>query len=67
MTLCPTTRSRVQLKDIDLLIKPDADNARAVYAALQKFGAPMEGLEVEDFIERDKFFRMEGPPVNDCT
>jgi hypothetical protein len=26
-------------KDIDLLIKPDAENARAVYAALGKFGA----------------------------
>src|SRR6266436_497643 len=30
-------------KDIDLLIKPDAGNATAVYAALAKFGAPLEG------------------------
>src|SRR6266436_1783740 len=50
-------------KDIDLLIKPDAGNATAVYAALAKFGAPLEGMKVEDFIERDKFFRLGNPPV----
>ncbi len=36
-------------KDIDLLIKPDADNAKAVYAALAKFGAPLEGFTSDDF------------------
>ena len=45
-------------KDIDLLIKPDAENAKAVYAALARFGAPLEGLTPEDFSERGKFFRM---------
>src|SRR5947209_8751001 len=50
-------------KDIDLLIKPDVGNAKAVFAALAKFGAPLEGLRVEDFIERDKFFRMGNPPI----
>src|ERR1039458_2087364 len=50
-------------QDIDLLIKPDAENARAVYAALGKFGAPLDGLTAEDFIERDKFFRMGRAPV----
>jgi hypothetical protein len=50
-------------QDIDLLIKPDADNARAVYAALGKFGAPLDGLTAGDFIERDKFFRMGRAPV----
>jgi hypothetical protein len=49
--------------DIDLLIKPDADNAKAVHAALGKFGAPLDGLTAEDFIERDKFFRMGRAPV----
>jgi hypothetical protein len=49
--------------DIDLLIKPDADNAKAVYAALAKFGAPMEGLTVEDFMERGRFFRIGRAPV----
>jgi hypothetical protein len=50
-------------KDIDLLIKPDAENARAVYDALGKFGAPLDGLTTEDFMARDKFFRMGRPPV----
>ena len=49
--------------DIDLLIKPDAENAKAVYAALSKFRAPLEGLTAENFIERDKFFRMGRAPV----
>jgi Nucleotidyltransferase of unknown function (DUF6036) len=49
-------------KDIDLLIKLDAENAKAVYAALVKFGAPLEGLTSLDFIERDKFFRMGRAP-----
>jgi hypothetical protein len=50
-------------KDIDLLIKPDAENARAVYAALARFGAPLEGLTAEDFVERGKFFRMGRAPL----
>jgi len=50
-------------KDIDLLIKPDAENARAVYDALGKFGAPLDALTAEDFIVRDKFFRMGRVPV----
>jgi hypothetical protein len=50
-------------KDIDLLIKPDTENARAVYDALGKFGAPLDGLTAEDFIVRDKFFRMGRVPV----
>src|SRR5882724_12020658 len=50
-------------KDIDLLIKPDAENAKAVYAALAKFGAPLEGLTAEDFNDRGKFFRMGREPI----
>jgi hypothetical protein len=50
-------------KDIDLLIQPDADNAKAVFAALARFGAPLEGLAPEDFSERGKFFRMGREPV----
>src|ERR1700679_212830 len=50
-------------KDIDLLVKPDADNAKAVYAALAKFEAALEGLVPEDFSERGKFFRMGREPV----
>lgn len=50
-------------KDLDILIGADADNSRAVYAALAKFGAPIEGLSAKDFVEPDNFFRMGTPPV----
>jgi hypothetical protein len=50
-------------KDLGLLIKPNAENAKAVYAALAKFGAPLEGLTPEDFSERGKFFRIGREPV----
>src|SRR5579864_7314721 len=50
-------------KDIDILVKPDADNGEALYAALGRFGAPLGGLTAADFVERDKFFRMGRAPV----
>jgi len=50
-------------KDIDILIKPDAANAQALYSALAKFGAPLEGFTPEAFTERGKFFRMGREPV----
>ncbi len=50
-------------KDLDILIKADATNAKALFAALAKFGAPLEGLAPEDFIEKGKFYRMGHPPL----
>lgn len=50
-------------KDIDILIRPDADNAKALHAALTKFGAPMQGLTPESFAEPGKFFRMGRAPA----
>jgi hypothetical protein len=50
-------------KDIDILIQPKAANAKAIYAALAQFGAPMEGLAPEDFNQPGKFFRMGREPV----
>ena len=50
-------------KDLDILIGADAENSHAVYAALAKFGAPIEGLSAKDFAEPDNFFRMGTPPV----
>ncbi len=37
-------------KDLDILIKADASNAKALFAALADFGAHLEGLRPEDFI-----------------
>ena len=50
-------------KDLDILIKPDKANAAALFRALAKFGAPLEGLKPDDFAERGSFFRMGTPPV----
>lgn len=50
-------------KDLDILIKPDKDNAAALFRALAKFGAPLDGLTPEDFADRSSFFRMGSPPV----
>ena len=50
-------------KDIDILVKPDAENAKAVYAALAGFGAPLEDLAPDDFADRGSFFRMGREPV----
>ena len=38
-------------KDLDILIGADAENSKAVFAALAKFGAPIEGLSAA---ERDQ-------------
>ena len=50
-------------KDLDIFIKADAANAAAVYAALAKFGAPLNELAPDDFIEPGKFYRIGRPPL----
>jgi hypothetical protein len=50
-------------KDLDILVKADADNAKAVFAALAQFGAPLQGLTASDFAEHGPFFRMGREPV----
>jgi hypothetical protein len=50
-------------KDLDILIGADAENSKAVYTALAKFGAPIERLSAKNFAEPDNFFRMGTPPV----
>jgi len=50
-------------KDLDILVKADAANAQAVFAALAQFGAPLEGLTAADFAEPGPFLRMGREPV----
>jgi hypothetical protein len=50
-------------KDLDLLVKPNLANAKALYRALAEFGAPLEGLAPADFAEPGSFFRMGTPPL----
>jgi hypothetical protein len=51
-------------KDLDILVKADANNAKAVFAALAQFGAPLLGLTSADFAEPGPFFRMGREPVS---
>ena len=51
-------------KDLDILVKADAVNAQAVFAALAQFGAPLQGLRAADFAEHGPFFRMGREPVS---
>jgi hypothetical protein len=50
-------------KGLDILGKADAENAKAVFAALAQFGAPLQGLTIADFTEPGPFFRMGHEPV----
>jgi hypothetical protein len=50
-------------KDLDILVKADPENAKAVFAALAEFGAPLQGLAPADFAEPGPFFRMGREPV----
>jgi hypothetical protein len=49
-------------KDLDIWIEASARNARAVFRALQKFGAPLENLTEADFAEEGFFYHMGRPP-----
>ncbi len=42
-------------KDIDLWIRTDAENARAVFKALAEFGAPIAGMSPADFMDGTVF------------
>jgi hypothetical protein len=50
-------------RDLDIWVKPDTENAKAVYAALAQFGAPLEGLTFADFAERGPFFHIGREPI----
>lgn len=48
-------------KDIDLWIRTDGENAKAVFAALAEFGAPVAGMSPADFMDGTVFFFGQAP------
>jgi hypothetical protein len=48
-------------KDIDLWIREDPENAKAVFQALAEFGAPIAGMTPDDFMD-GTIFQMGQPP-----
>src|ERR1700679_788226 len=49
-------------RDLDLFIKADSENARAAYAALTAFGAPLQNIHVEELADPKNFFRFGREP-----
>jgi len=50
-------------KGLDILVKADPENAKAVFAALAEFGAPLRRLAPADFAEPGPLFRIGREPV----
>jgi hypothetical protein len=50
-------------KDLDIFIRCDAENARAVWRALVQFGAPIGDVTEDYFAQLGNGFRMERPPI----
>ena len=50
--------------DIDILVRPTADNAERVTRALKQFGAPLDahGVETQDFSKPGTVYQMGLPP-----
>ena len=49
--------------DIDLLVRPAPDNAKAILAALADFGFASLGLSEGDFLQPDRVIQLGVPPV----
>jgi hypothetical protein len=45
-------------KDLDVWVNPTAENAQRVWNALQRFGAPLEGIAVKDFTDRQMVYQV---------
>jgi hypothetical protein len=50
-------------KDLDIFIDRRADNAKAVYAALAAYGAPLGDTAPEDFEKPNSVLRLGVPPI----
>ncbi len=48
--------------DLDVFVANDAENARRVYRALARFGAPLDNVTPDDFTSDDLIFQMGLPP-----
>lgn len=48
--------------DIDILVRPTAENASRVWQALVRFGAPLARITADDFTKLDVVFQMGLPP-----
>lgn len=49
-------------EDLDIWVRPTADNSPRVMRALLRFGAPTSALSAKDFEAEDQVFQMGNPP-----
>jgi hypothetical protein len=45
-------------KDMDLWVRPTADNAQRVFRALARFGAPLQGVSPQDFADPEVIYQI---------
>ena len=50
-------------KDLDVWVEASPTNARAVFAALLEFGAPLKNITPADFAKEGSVYQMGRPPV----
>jgi hypothetical protein len=50
-------------RDLDIWTRPDSANALRVLLALESFGAPTQGLTVDDLAHPDLIFQIGVPPI----
>ncbi|MBU4304358.1 MAG: nucleotidyltransferase family protein [Candidatus Omnitrophica bacterium] len=49
--------------DLDLLIKPDPNNAKKIIEAIKEFGFESLNLRIEDFVSPEKVVQLGVPPI----
>jgi hypothetical protein len=52
-------------KDLDIWVEPTLENAKKIWEALTVFGAPLDGVRVEDFCNKDLVYEI-GVESNRC-
>lgn len=50
-------------KDLDIWVEPSEQNAKQLYRALTKFGAPLKGIALEDFTNEKMIYQIGIAPV----
>lgn len=45
-------------KDLDIWVNPTVENAIRVHAALARFGAPLKGISIDDFCDREMIYQV---------
>ena len=50
-------------KDLDVWVEASPKNARAVFAALRKFGAPLRNISPQDFAKEGSIYQIGRPPA----